>query len=339
MANKQLEWDVAEVLEYDYTYQHIPSTDANATTNKLFALRVRSCSGYFNNKPFLAKPSNINMKQIPLVGEFVLIYRTFNQESNGQGKWRESWYYVTSIDVQSSIHENMLPGLSDGVDNETIENVKPGKTFQRKHEISPLQPFEGDLLIEGRFGNSIRFGSTITTKYPANYYTKPPGWIGSKQDPIIILSNGRQNYPDKEFVVENINSDASSIYLTSTQNLDFKLSRQLSKYNSFAGSQVLVNSNRLILRANKDIAVIDSQKGIVLNTIGEVRIGNDKADQKMVHGNELYSVLDKLITALTLGCTDQGTPRYLEELATIQQQLPGILSNKYFIEKTSVPTL
>jgi hypothetical protein len=336
---KQIEWDVAEVLDYDYTYQYIASGKDNSTTNKLFALRVRSASGYFNEKPFLAKPSNINTKQIPLVGEFVLIYKTFNQESTGK-KWRESWYYVTSIDMQSAINENMLPGLSNGDDQETIDNTQPGKTFKSK-SISPLQPYEGDLLTEGRFGNSIRLGSSISTSYPAGYYHKAPKWFtpGGESDPIIILSNGRKHLSDKEFVVEDINTDAASIYLTSTQVIDMDMSRPLSKYNTFAGSQFLANANRVVIRANTDVAVIDSEKAIVLNTPGEVRIGGDDPEksQPMVHGQTLYNIIQRLIQAISLGNTPQGTPIGLTELAAIQTELTSILSTKYYVEDTSVP--
>jgi len=332
---KQLEWDVAEVLDYDHTYQYVASDKEGATTNKLFALRVRRASGYFNDKPFLVKPANINMKQIPLVGEFVLIYRTFNQESTGK-RWRESWYYVSSIDVQSSINSNMLPGLSNGDEQEVIDAVKPGKTFVNQ-AISPIQPYEGDLILEGRFGNSIRFGSTISSNYPAGYYYKTPTWRGTSSDPIIILSNRKKNLADKEFVVEDINLDVSSIYLTSTQTVDFKLSRSLSKYNTFAGSQLLGNANRIILRANTDVAVIDSEKGIVLNTPGDVRIGNDRADQPMVHGQALYDVLNKIIEAISLGSTSEGTPRGMQELAEAAKQMTNILSTRYFIENTAVP--
>lgn len=332
---KQIEWDVAEVLEYDQTYQYIASDKDDSTTNKLFALRVRTASSYFNERTFLAKPANINTKQIPLVGEFVLIYRTFNQESTSN-RWRESWYYVSSIDVQSSINSNMLPGLSNGDSQEVIDNVKPGKTFSNK-AISPLQPYEGDLLFEGRFGNSIRFGSTVAPTYQAGYYYKQPTWRGNESDPIIILSNRTKNLPDKEFVIENINSDASSIYLTSTQTVDFKLSRSLSKYNTFAGSQILANANRIILRANTDVMVLDSEKGIVLNTPGDVRIGNDRADQPVVHGQELYDILYEIIKVISLGSTSEGTPRGLLDLAAIQTKLTNILSTKYFIENTKTP--
>lgn len=342
--SKRIEWDVAEVIDYDYTYQYIPDTQPNSTINRLFALKVRSCSTYFNDSLYIARPSNINMKQIPLVGEFVLIYKTFNQESSTD-RWREAWYYVSSIDIQSSINENMLPGLSNGASQEEIDNTKPGKTFV-KQSISPVQPYEGDFLIEGRFGNSIRFGSSVDiTNAPENYYHKKPNWRTSGlrgpfqqySHPIIILSNGRKNLARKEFVVEDINTDASSIYLTSTQTIDFNLSRSLGKYNTFNGSQLLGNANRIILRANTDIAVIDSEKAIVLNTPGDVKIGNANADQPMVHGQILYDILSELIIAISLGSTKNGTPKGLDELTSIQKRLTDIISTKYFIENTKLP--
>ena len=84
--------------------------------------------------------------------------------------------------------------------------MPPGKTFEEK-VISPLQPYEGDLLIEGRWGNSIRFGSSVNT---SSEYTVNSNWSGTNGSPIIILSNKRSNKPQKEFVVEDINTDGSS---------------------------------------------------------------------------------------------------------------------------------
>ena len=210
MSDRRIEWDVAEVIEYDYTYRYIPNDQPGTTADRLFSLKVRSCSTYFNDRIIIARPSNINMKQIPLVGEFVLIYKTFNQQATTD-VWREAWYYVSSIDIQSSMNHNMLPGLSDGAVQTDIDNTLPGKTFEQQI-ISPLQPYEGDFLIEGRFGNSIRFGSSVNTAYPAGYYYKSNPWFtpgdDTGGDPIIVLSNGRNNLPGKEFVVENAEQDA-----------------------------------------------------------------------------------------------------------------------------------
>ena len=82
----------------------------------------------------------------------------------------------------------------------------------------------------------------------------------------------------KEFVVEDINKDNSSIYLTSTQSIPIVLGSE-KKPNSLTGcittrgheskyqdSQLLAVSDRIILKARNDLAVIDSPLGIVLNS-------------------------------------------------------------------------
>ena len=54
-----------------------------------------------------------------------------------------------------------------------------------------------------------------------NYIHKSPTWSGDTNgDPITIFSNGRINLNDREFVVEDIEKDNSSLYLTSTQKIN-----------------------------------------------------------------------------------------------------------------------
>ena len=340
MLMKKLEWDVAEVLAYERTYQYVPSPTENSNLSELFALRVRSCSGIYNQKVYIAKPGNLSIKKIPLVGEFVLIYKTFNQQSSDK-QFRESWYYLSTVDLQSSINENMIPGISGELTAEQINTLTPGKSFSRK-SVSPIQPYEGDVIIEGRSGNSIRFGSSIETmsNTPAGYYYKSPSWQSTQNgDPIIVLSNRLDNQAKKEFVVENINSDASSLYLTSTQTLNnLKLSKELTIYNSsFNQSQFVGVGDRIILQAKKDIAVIDSAKSIVLNTPGEIKIGDDSADQSMVHGEILYEIILKLVNAIGAGGTADGaivTTNATTIISQIFDLLPELKSKQYKIKKT-----
>jgi len=335
---RNIEFEVAEVLAYDNTYQYIAS-GSDSTINELFALRVRSCSTYYNKKEFIVKPSNINLKQIPLIGEFVLIYKTFNQQSN-ISIFREQWYYITTVDLHSSINENMLPGVSLGLPQDQIDATKPGYTFTRK-SISPVQPYEGDFILEGRFGNSIRFGSTVD--YAKGKYTVPGSWNGSVAgDPIIILSNGRNNKPNKQFVVEDIVSDDASLYLTSTQVIDnLKLSKDLSihPYN-YVGSQFIGVADRVILQAKKDIAVIDSEVAIVLNTPGEVYIGGEDASENLVHGKVLGEILQKILDQLksTIQCgTMIGGFLDTSFIDAAQSQLQELQNSKYFITKNTMP--
>ena len=335
---RQIEWDVAEVLEYDKTYQYIPSgSSEESTTNNLFALRVRSCSTFYNDKTYLAKPANMNLKQIPLVGEFVIIYKTFNEQA-ASDIWRETWYYVSSIDVQSAVNENLLPGLSNGLDEVDINEVTPGKTFVRQ-TISPLQVYEGDYVLEGRNGNSIRFGSTISTDHPAGYYTKAPKWEnGNPGDPIIILSNGRPNRKNQEFVVEDVEADASSLYLTTTQEIsNLKYSRDLvDPYASFKGSQLIGNADRIVLRAKKATIILDAEEAVVLNTPGKVRIGAADANQPLTYGNKLKDILEDIVQVLSQGTNGPGgpgAPVAAAKISEITAKLGGLNSTKYFIKE------
>ena len=121
----EIRWDVGEVLDYDYTYQYVSPTDqSSGNTNNLFTIKVRTATSIFDNEVFDVRPSNINLKQIPLVGEFVLIYKTFN-EYTSKSRRREGWYYVTTIDVHSNINENLLPGITGNLTDTEIDNIKP----------------------------------------------------------------------------------------------------------------------------------------------------------------------------------------------------------------------
>lgn len=341
---RKLEWDVGEVIDYEYTYSYeAPDKSFTGNTNSLFAIKIRTCGDYFNTRIIIAKPGNISNKQIPLIGEFVLIYKTFN-ELTTTTQWRETWYYLTTISVQSSINENMLPGISSNISQQGIQNIKPGKTFKQR-AISPLQPFEGDTLIEGRWSNSIRLGSSISS-FPAGHYYKSPTWRTPdgdqndvlKSDPIIILSNGRINKTKKEFVVEDLETDASSLYLTSTQQLNtLTLSKDLIVHNnSFVGSQFVGVADRVILRAKQDVAVIDSEKGIVLNTPNNVYIGGDTASQPMVHGDVLLDVLNKILDHLQFVQIQCGelTGGFISktQLTAARQRLDDLVSSKYRME-------
>lgn len=336
---RKLEWDVGEVIDYEYTYRYeAPDKSSVGNTNSLFAIKIRTCGDYFNTRIIIAKPGNISNKQIPLIGEFVLIYKTFNELTTNT-QWRETWYYLTTISVQSSINENMLPGISSNSSQQEIQNTKPGKTFERK-AISPLQPFEGDMLLEGRWSNSIRLGSSIASSPAGHYYELAPWSSNAPGDPIIVLSNGRNNKTKKEFVVEDLEQDASSLYLTSTQNLStLKLSKDLTVHNGvFANSQFVGVADRIVLRAKRDVAVIDSQEGIVLNTPGEIYIGGEDASEPLAHGLILQQILQLLVQAIAAGSTGPGGAPCVTNGTTLLQQiatlLPELNSTKYKITKT-----
>jgi hypothetical protein len=337
-----MQFDIAEVLPYDSTYWHTTGSDSQpSTVDGLFSIRVRSCSAYVDRDDFIARPFANNLKSIPLVGELVLLVKTYNQYSSNT-KTKDSWYYLQTLNIQSDINENRIPGISVPRPLKPVSSEKPaGKTFSRK-VISPLQPFEGDQFIEGRFGNSIRLGSTITT-IPDKYYFKSPNWTGETNgDPILILANGQTNLENKQFVVEDINQDNSSLYLTSTQEIPLTFSGNTP--NNINTPEPVSNfigvADRVILRAKKDRTIIDSENDIILNTTADskVKIGGDTDMTPIPEGDQLVNVLNKIAQILAQGNLVQGSiasPIATTSLVELNSMIEKIKSKNFLIKKNS----
>ena len=176
-----------------------------------------------------AKPLFSYHKYFPLINEIVLITEVTINKDNGDKQ--KIIFYLPNINIWNSPHHNAMPltqyykegsngysNTQDGFTKTSQDNsldIPLGKTFLEKDFLKPLRPFEGDNILEGRFGNSIRLGSTSK---PLNPWSQN----GENSDPIIIIRNGQFNNPnDNTFNpnIEDINNDNSSIYLTSNQNI------------------------------------------------------------------------------------------------------------------------
>ena len=121
------------------------------------------------------------------------------------------FFYFPPLNVWNNSAGNPLPSESD---IQRSEGELPLGNYTNEDKIAGTTnrlPFEGDMILEGRFGNSIRFGSS--NPRGKNNWSEN----NSEGDPITIISNGQ---PSKDSTpLENINDDASSIYLTSNQNI------------------------------------------------------------------------------------------------------------------------
>ena len=277
-----------------------------------------------------------------MIGEHVLVFRSINQESTTDKK-RGQWYYFPAISLQSGINNNSLPGVARNRGNDVnevpddIATKDLGKEFDEQ-VISPLQPYEGDVLIEGRFGNSIRLGST--GKNDSERYTKERNYSGTNStDPIIILSNGQLNKKNKEFVVESFEDDQASLYLTSTQQisdngiqLDFNKHTAVSEFNT---SQLIGSADRIILNSKSDSVILNSSNRISLIATEGVRIGSDNASEPMILGDKLESVLIKILDIIQAGGINSAgktTPIRIADIQTLRTTINEIRSNKHFLD-------
>lgn len=301
--NSHVKFYVGEVVSYNDTYKSTSSIpqDTSSKKNKPFSINVR-VKVNDNDKIFPdIIPSNINLKQIPIIGENVLIYQGYNENTSYIGR-EYQWYYLTTINVQSNTNNNITPIIT--------AKFTPDSDFNDIN-IPPLQPYIGDILIEGRWGNTIRLGSTNSNS--DKYYKQSP-WKGDTvTDPIITLSTRKSVQPSDWYNIESLQSDDSSLYLTSTQNFpEFKLNNiiQTSTGESFFnGSQFIGTADRITLKSKSDIIVLDSNTAVEINT-PLISIGQKPNSLKEygLHTEQVKDLFDTIIDILNFGLVAGTTP-------------------------------
>ena len=307
------------------------------------------------NKDFstdnFAKPLFPNNKTFPLINEIVYIIALPN--SNIQSNVGSlDYYYFQPINIWNSTHHNAIP---DPINNSSLPpsqqqdyqqtsggtvrrvtdggtEIDLGKTFKEKINIKNIQPFEGDIINEGRWGQSFRFGSTVNNSAIPNPWSR----TGNNGDPILILRNGQYSDGKDPWIpqVEDINKDISPIYATSTQNIPIQVSsKNYNSYNNaptspdkFAGEQIILNSGRLLFNTKTDSILFSSKKTINLNSVEGVNVdsprfvvnskniflGDKNATEPVILGNtflnDLRQLLTQLITLSTALQSPIGTP-------------------------------
>ena len=298
-----------------------------------------------------ALPLFPNVTHIPVENEIVYIIQL--PSNNIQDNVNSTvYYYFQPINIWGSVHHNAIPDPVGNLFNRsdsaqandyqkteggTIRRVTDGGTeidlgddFNENISVRNLQPYEGDIIYEGRWGQSLRFGSTASGSVIPNPWSKS----GENGNPIMILKNGQHEEDTKPWIpqVEDINTDASSIYLTSTQLIPisgsstsyesyFSPPTSLSEYN---GEQVILNSGRLVLNSKSSDILLSSFKTINLNSVNSVNVdtpttiikskrialGDKNASEPIILG-------DKFLTDFETLCTD------LASLATALQNPIG----------------
>ena len=319
---------------------------------------VGSMDDAFLNGCSIAKPISSQIANYPVLYELVNILNL--PSSDTQQSPGSTFPYYTLINLWNSVQQNAQPANI---------NANLGITFVENSNIRSLLPFEGDYIIQGRQGGSIRFSSTTKLYSSENEWSS----IGNEDSPITIITNGLKFDPKKSYYVEQINKDDSSLYLTSTQQLPLQTDRtgvlnpltnpiEASKY---FNSQAILNSDRIVLNSKKDEVMLFaktnveiSTKNIInLNAGDRVHLNSDRVflgtvnnqlpTENIVLGGKLHDLLLNLMDTLhefgtgiasAIG-SPEGTPAtdiiaaargLCTSIDRIEKDLEGILSQQNF---------
>ncbi len=213
------------------------------------------------NKLEWAKPFN-STNEYPIRGEFVTVISGPSNVAINTSYLDSPiprFYYMGPVNYKQHINDNAFeaPVGADFVTSPAksatameeqsdmaVDEVEPevdnasGLAFNKAFNIFPLQPLEGDSIIQGRWGNSIRlstsqinpegYGETDPTK---GFLDNP--WSDNEEkygeDPILIIRNGQSeelrdtNIDGEEspgHIFENLKEDKTGIWLTDGQTIN-----------------------------------------------------------------------------------------------------------------------
>ena len=271
----------------------------------------------------IAFPFNKNLKELPTLNEKVEIYKVTSADD---GKKKGQVFYrrigvestqnfnATGVEISTNFKQKQESEqqtsqefnttMTTGIENSNQSNQDTyngfGKYFQPNDKIHKLKLYEGDTLLESRFGQSIRFSGYNNSE--------------NKFAPSIIIRN-RENGKNESIdlnktIEENIIEDGSIIAITSGEKeLQFSSGIEDAKFETkndsfkdypttLTGDQILINSGRIILSAKTAEMVFYSKKNYGFISDGALSIDN-KFGATINLGDEfLLKTKDKKISLL-----------------------------------------
>lgn len=198
--------------------------------------------------------------------------------------YQEKIYWTSIVPVWNHPHLNMYPDVRQ-FETDVKEVANLGDDFQENMAIKPLQLSPGDVVLEGRHGQSIRMGGTKSK-------------VGSLSDdksngrPYTIIRNG-QAETSGNVCVEDVNRDDSSIYLTSDHVVPLEeasrkfsgAKKQPELAKDYKGKQIVVTSDKVTVNARKHNVVLSAKEHLAENAKS---VSIDGEDYVGVDADKIY---------------------------------------------------
>ena len=277
-------------------------------------------------------PLNTSTRVMPVKGETVLCVKyldepyyvdVVNRLQNPNLNSRDAGDSEIFLEEDDQIQLDYYNEVEESLGNPTSpppESIK--KSYDSQNIFVPIQIQNvklnpGDTLLQGRFGNIIRFSSDQKNSDFSSNIKLSTGQLyipqGREFDRVLA--------DPKAVIEQNINSDASSIYLTENETVDLAHTliskttpgQLLSNRKAFSGAQVIVNSDNVTLNARlNDVHLMASQN---VNMTARRRInleapiinlGDRTASQAIIKGDVFMEVFKILLVSLKTFATRLG---------------------------------
>lgn len=224
-----------------------------------------------------ALPLESNISDYPLLNEHVIVFPSLNRmyytrKLNTSNRVTvQALYGVNEELVSTEASTTQLSTLQKSTANPQVVSTEPqsqlGAYFQDNQKIYRLEHDEGDIIFEGRTGQSIRLGAAFlggNTHFQASQTDESPNILmrvgqNPSATPTVNTIYG--------LITEDINQDASSFWMVSDQIVNLTLATpkgsSIKDYPAkLSGNQVFINTDRLIFNAKQDKVMGFANNGI-----------------------------------------------------------------------------
>jgi len=281
-----------------------------------------SRSDYRNIENY-AFPFDKNNLTYPIIGETVFVIKNSNEYY-----WLP--YTVTQYPNYREDFKTTLAGqelkIKDTSTNSTATDYRDSKSvpnqsglksesnpqkkkYEVKEKIKFLKPKEGDTIVQGRVGNTIRFSEFFLTE------------DGKSSSPSIFIRNKQNGELDSKsigtLVEEDINKDGTSIYIVSEKvKVPFKETIEKQKVGfkeypnstDFTGDQLFINSDRILLSSKAKEFIIFGKGNTGIITDGNFSV--DATKDIYLHNEKDITIHSKGSNKIFLN-SDSGGKIYL----------------------------
>jgi len=378
---RSLEVEAAEVVDIILDEAHPEYTDEGNAVGCILARLIQTQNNVSDYVLTWIKPASANTIQYPLIGECVLIVKGASTDSQRQTGATQKLWLPFPQNVWMDVNENSLPFASYALERRKAvpsefdrhkgdaepEGPTLGNSFEPQ-EIATMQPYEGDLIIQGRWGNSMRFGSTSDPQAgDPNLYSD----AGSPGDPIITIQAGFGDASDtgEGYHLEDYTTsgDASQIVLAAGQKIPLEIastnkdsyhnSSNPDEQDAYEGNQVIINSDRIVFNAKTDSILGTAKVSVGFSTEGtfnidaddhtiidspKIYLGNASTDEAepVALGQTLVDWLQELCDTLMAethptACGPSGTPINSSDYGSLKSKAPDILSENSYCTKSN----
>ena len=174
----------AEVVENKIAYNEFidPETDITYPKGVIRVTLMQTRTGM--PALFYCIPLFPTDQNIPLVGEHVLIFQLPSYQSHEFYQSQAFYYLNNTVAIRERLLDNIFVGLHARTSGDE-PNLELGVTTEVSEEVAEkedtpkIQPYEGDHILQSRYGSIIRFGSNNYKDKEKDYEQKQPPWDGA----------------------------------------------------------------------------------------------------------------------------------------------------------------